>query len=80
MTPFTKRQREVLEFLKEYFCVNQAHATSAEIANHFGFKSPNGAFVHLLALECQGCITIIPNTARGIVINGYTAFLLKDEA
>jgi len=40
--------------------------TRAEIAEAFGFKSPNAAEEHLRALQRKGAIDLVPGASRGI--------------
>lgn len=64
--PLTERQAEVLEFIK----ANSAYfgPSVRQIAQQFGFKSPNGVICHLEALERKGFITRRPKVARGIEV------------
>lgn len=64
--PLTERQAEVLEFIK----ANSAYfgPSVRQIAQHFGFASPNGVICHLDALERKGFITRRPKVARGIEV------------
>ncbi|MCL4165981.1 UNVERIFIED_CONTAM: hypothetical protein GTU68_030312 [Idotea baltica] len=47
---------------------NGAPPTRVEIADYFGFKSPNAAEDHLKALDKKGHIELISGTSRGIFI------------
>lgn len=52
-TDLTERQEEVLSYLEN--CIADGlPPTHAEIAKHFGWKSPNAAAVHIRALEKKG--------------------------
>lgn len=62
----TKRQAQVLAFLKSYAGANGYPPTRAEIAARFGFRSPNASEDHLRAIERKGHIEIKPGVARGI--------------
>jgi repressor LexA len=64
--PITKAQRDVLNAIRAYIRHNQMPPTRIEICKAMGFKSPNAAQDHLLALERKGFICIIPNISRGI--------------
>jgi len=65
----TRRQREILEFIKKSKARDGFPPTRAEIVRHFGFRSPNAAQCHLRALAEHGAIQLIPGTARGIIPN-----------
>jgi repressor LexA len=66
----TNRQSQILDIIKENIKDTGFPPTRAEIAQYFGFKSPNAAEDHLRALERKGYITILPGSSRGIqVIN-----------
>lgn len=62
----TPRQQEILDFIKNSVEVLGAPPTRMEIANAFGFASPNAAEDHLKALAKKGAITLEPGSARGI--------------
>jgi len=58
MRKITKRQREVLDFLRSFHDTDGRMPTGSEIAAHFGFRDPSSAYQHLEALEAKGRITI----------------------
>ena len=62
----TPRQQEILDFIKNTVEVLGAPPTRAEIAQAFGFASPNAAEDHLKALARKGAINLEPGSARGI--------------
>lgn len=66
MIEVTDRQAEVFAFLEKYIREKGYPPTRAEIADHFGFSSVNGADQHLRALEKRGAIKITNGVARGI--------------
>lgn len=65
-TRLTDRQGEILDFIRECIRTHGLPPTRAEIARHFGFKSPNAAEDHLRALRRQGFIELVPAISRGI--------------
>jgi len=65
----TARQSQILEVIKENIKETGFPPTRAEIAQYFGFKSPNAAEDHLRALERKGYITILPGSSRGIQVH-----------
>lgn len=66
MIKLTPRQQEILDFIKNTLEVLGAPPTRAEIAQAFGFASPNAAEDHLKALAKKGSIILEPGSARGI--------------
>jgi repressor LexA len=62
----TARQKEILDFIRNTMEVLGAPPTRAEIADAFGFASPNAAEQHLRALAKKGAIVLDPRSARGI--------------
>lgn len=63
----TKRQEEVLEFIKDYLSENKFPPTIREIANHFEI-SVKGAYDHIKALEKKGYIRCNQNRSRAIEV------------
>jgi repressor LexA len=70
MKDLTPRQSEVLNWIKRFIATNQYPPTRSEIATGLGFKSPNAAQEHLLALEAKHAIRLTSGAARGIAILG----------
>jgi len=68
LKPLTKRQQEIFDFILECIVSNGAPPTRVEIAEHFGFRSPNAAEDHLKALDKKGHIELRSGTSRGIFI------------
>ena len=66
MSELTPRQREILKLIQEAVADSGMPPTRAEIAEAFGFKSPNAAEEHLRALQRKGVIDLIPGASRGI--------------
>lgn len=62
----TKRQKELLGYLKEYIEDNGYSPTFEEIALHFGFRSKGTVYKHLLNLKLKGFITKEINRSRSI--------------
>lgn len=67
----TKRQEEVLQFIKSYIHQFKNSPTNLEIQKEFSFKSPNAVQQHLRALERKGWIRRIPNQWRGLEVIGF---------
>ena len=66
MENLTARQAQVLDLIKQYIADTGYPPTRADIAQEFGFRSPNAAEEHLKALARKGAIEMIPGTSRGI--------------
>ena len=63
----TKRQEELLDFLKLSQSRNGLMPSTREIQAHFGFASQTAAMSHLRALERKGVIVRLPGKARAVV-------------
>ncbi len=66
--PLTHRQWQVFEFLRRSVEERGFPPTVAEIAAHFGMRSPNAAAQHLRLMAKKGAIEITPGLSRGIRI------------
>ena len=66
MHELTKRQIDVLDFIKEYSADQGMPPTVAEITTALNLNSTNGVRGHLQALERKGAFELIPNASRGI--------------
>lgn len=66
MDDLTPRQAEILALIQEYIYDEGYPPTRMEIAEAFGFRSPNAAEEHLRALERKGYIELLPGSSRGI--------------
>ena len=64
----TKRQKDVLNFIKGYIKTHGYSPTLREIARGTGIKTPRGVKTHLIALSRKGYITFQPGKARSISI------------
>ena len=71
MRDLTLRQAEIMAFLRSFKTARGFPPTRAEIAKHFGFKSPNAAEEHLRAIERKGELTINRGSARGLAFADY---------
>lgn len=68
MLELTKRQVEILEFIKSYQKKNGYSPTIKDVADKFEFQSANGARDHLQAMCKKQVIKMSPGIARSIVI------------
>ena len=67
MKEITKRQKEVLNFIKEFITSKKYPPTMREIASNFNITA-NGAYDHVKALEKKGIIHCDVNRSRAIGI------------
>ena len=67
MERLTRRQGEILDFIRESIRRDGLPPTRQEIMHHFGFASPNAVQCHLRALADKGAIRIRSGTSRGIL-------------
>ena len=66
MKGLTKRQKDVLDNIKQSIADFGWPPTRAEIAKTMGFASPNAAEEHLKALAKKGVIIMTPSVSSGI--------------
>ena len=66
--PLTRRQKEILGFVKDFLDLYEYSPTLEEIARHFGLASLNGVYKHLKALESRGFIHRLSGQARSIQV------------
>ena len=64
----TKKQKCVLESIKEFIASNGFPPTCIELKNILGYSSANSITEYLVAIERKGYIKRTPNIARSIVI------------
>ena len=62
----TPKQQQILKFIRESIGETGLPPTRAEIAEAFGFRSPNAAEDHLKTLARKGAIELMAGTSRGI--------------
>lgn len=68
MEQLTRRQQEIFNLIRNTVEKTGLPPTRVEIADAFGFSSPNAAEGHLRALARKGAIELIPGSSRGIRI------------
>ena len=66
--PLTRRQNEILDYVRSFLSQHGYSPTLEEIAHHFRLASLNGVFKHLRALEERGFIRRLSNQARSIQV------------
>ncbi len=62
----TKRQKEILDFVRQFIDRKGYSPSMEEIADHFEIASLNAVFKHLAALESRGFLRRDANRARSI--------------
>ncbi len=70
MQKLTRRQDEILTFIRDCIRRQGYPPTRNEIALRFGFRSPNAAEAHLRALDRKGAIRLESGVSRGIRVVG----------
>ena len=70
MRDLTPRQEEILNLIREWIETTGMPPTRSEIAERFGFSSPNAAEQHLKGLAKKGVLELVPGTSRGIRLQG----------
>ena len=79
MNELTKRQKDVLRFLKEFMVSHGYPPTVREICDKLGLSSPATAHTHLNQLELKGYIKKGGNKNRAIELLVDNEFLTKNE-
>lgn len=68
MKPLTPRQQQIYDFICRHLAQVGRPPTRQEIADHFGFKSPNAAQEHLVLMAKKGVIYLSRHLARAIEV------------
>jgi len=66
MRDLTSRQQEILQFIRDRIEATGLPPTRVEIAQEFGFRSPNAAEEHIKVLSRKGVLELLPGASRGI--------------
>ena len=69
----TKRQQAIFDFIRSKIDGSGFGPTIREIADHMGYRSPNGVMCHLRALQKKGLINRTSNKSRSIVLTDEAA-------
>jgi repressor LexA len=64
----TERQQEILDFIRSEQEHSGTPPSIREIAEHFGFQSPNAAQCHVRALREKGLLKAHPGRARSVQV------------
>ncbi|MFH1671426.1 MAG: transcriptional repressor LexA [Candidatus Portnoybacteria bacterium] len=65
----TKRQKQILDYIKKFIKENDYAPTIEEIKNHFHLSSLATVHKHIKNLESKGCLRKIENQPRSIQLN-----------
>lgn len=71
--PLTKRQHEVMAYLRTYITEHGFAPSHEEIAKAFGYRTLSTVHEHLSHLEAKGHITRSFNSARAIALVGESS-------
>ena len=69
MNALTRRQKEVLDFIRNYQHQHQVSPSLREIASHFGFRSMTAAVDHVRALRKKGILLPDSHRARALRVS-----------
>lgn len=67
-SPLTKRQAEILAFVRDYIAAHEYAPSFLEIAEHFDYRTLSTVHEHLLNLERKGRIVREFNKDRSITL------------
>lgn len=66
MEPLTRRQVEILDYLRDYLAEKGCAPSHEEIAEHFGYRSISSVAEHLRTLQEKGYILRTPGRSRAL--------------
>lgn len=66
MTSLTRKQQQILDFIQNWQRTEGVAPTYQEIAERFGFRSPNSVTTHVRLLRQKGCLESKPGKARSL--------------
>ena len=75
MTALTRKQQQILDFIQSRQRADGVAPTYQEIAERFGFRSPNSVTSHLRLLRQKGCLESESGKARSIRVTSPLAQL-----
>jgi repressor LexA len=75
MTELTRRQQQILDFILKWQRTEGATPTFREIADQFGFRSPNSVTEHVRLLRKKGVLVTEPGKARSLRVTSPLAKL-----
>ena len=62
--PLTKRQEQILQWIRDYIAAHGFSPTVREVCDAFRFRSVNGAMCHMLPLRRKGWLVWQDNKPR----------------
>lgn len=68
MYQLTKRQQEILQYLRDAHSRTGIMPSTRELQHYFGFASQTAAMSHLRALARKGAIQRLPGKARAVIL------------
>jgi len=74
MPTLTKKQKQMLDYIKSYIGKNRLSPTIEEIRKHFRLSAPSTVHQHVEALEKKGFIEKNGSSARGIELKKQTQY------
>jgi repressor LexA len=80
MTYLTERQRDILQFIRDFQKERGVTPTHREICDHFGFSSYGTVYKHLSLLQKKGLIKRDWNQKRGVEVIEQNAQTAKSDA
>lgn len=80
MFDLTRKQLEVLAFIRRFMKSDGLPPTRGEIAEGLGLRNRQGIDQHLRALESKGAIELLPGISRGIRLREEFASVLANTA
>jgi repressor LexA len=75
MTALTRKQQQILDFIQSHQRTDGVAPTYQEIAERFGFRSPNSVTTHLRLLRQKGCLESESGKARSLRVTSPLAQL-----
>jgi repressor LexA len=79
MTYLTERQRDILQFIRDFQKARGVTPTHREICDHFGFSSYGTVYKHLSLLQKKGLIKRDWNQKRGVEVIEQAAQTAKPD-
>lgn len=68
MAGLTKRQREIVDFIKSYAAQKRCSPSYRDIQDYFGFSSLGSVYNHIQTLKRKGIISETPKGARSLAL------------
>lgn len=72
MKGLTKKQRDIVDFIKEFISTHRYSPSYREIMNHFGFSCVGSVTKHIQALKRKDILTSEKNCSRSLALKDST--------